>query len=122
MRLKALAAVLAGCLFTGLAAHATVMRVLVVESSDVDGYVRAIEQGKVLLKSKGSPIEIRVWRARFAGDQTGTIVVTAELPDLEALAKEDALEASDPEVKAWLQELAKMRKVVSDSVYSELTK
>lgn len=122
MRVKSLVAVLVWGLLGGIAAHASVMRVLVVETSDVDGYVRAIEQGKVLLKSKGSPVEIRVWRARFAGDQAGSIVVTAEFPDLEALARNDALEGSDPEVKAWLQGLGKMRKIVSDSIYTELTK
>jgi len=122
MRVKSLVAVLVWGLLGGIAAHASVMRVLVVETSDVDGYVRAIEQGKVLPKSKGSPVEIRVWRARFAGDQAGSIVVTAEFPDLEALARNDALEGSDPEVKAWLQGLGKMRKIVSDSIYTELTK
>lgn len=122
MRLKRLVAVVAWSLLGAASAHASVMRVLVIETSDVEGYVKAIEQGKVLLKSKGSPVEIRVFRARFAGDEAGSIVVTAEFPDLEALAKNDALEGSDPDVKAWLQGLAKMRKIVSDSIYTELTK
>jgi len=44
-----------------------------------------------------------------------------EYPNLEALAKDDAKMASDPELKSWLQSLDKLRKVVSDSVYNELT-
>jgi hypothetical protein len=42
-------------------------------------------------------------------------------PNLESLAKDDARFASDPELKSWLLSLDKLRKVVSDSVYNELT-
>jgi hypothetical protein len=96
------------------------MRVVVVETSDSDGYLKAIEQGRALLKSKGSTGTIRVWKARYAGSDAGAVVVAIEFANLEALAKDDAMMSSDAEVKAWLQSLDKLRKVVSDSIYNEL--
>jgi len=121
MRLKSLAGALVLCLLAGAAVEAATLRVVVVQPTDVDAYVKAIEQGKALLKSKGSLGTIRVWRARFAGTDAGAVVVSIEFPNLEALAKDDARFASDPELKSWLQSLDKLRKVVSDSVYNELT-
>lgn len=121
MRMKSLAGALALCLLGGAAADAATLRVVVVQPTDVDGYVKAIEQGKALLKSKGSTGTIRVWRARFAGPDAGAVVVSIEFANLQALAKDDALMATDPEIKTWLQSLDKLRKVVSDSVYNELT-
>jgi len=121
MRLRCLATAVLLCVLGGSMAQAATLRVVVVHATDADGYVKSIEQGKALLKSKGSPATIRVWRARFAGTDAGAIVVSVEYPNLEALAKDDAKMASDPELKSWLQSLDKLRKVVSDSVYNELT-
>ena len=33
----------------------TVLRVVVIETDDVDGYVKQVEQGKAILKKAGSP-------------------------------------------------------------------
>ena len=120
MRLRYLAAALALCLLGEAAAEAATLRVVVVQPTDTDAYVKALEQGKALLKAKGSEGTIRVWRARFAGPEAGAVVVSIEFPNLESLAKDDARFASDPELKAWLQSLDKLRKVVSDSIYNEL--
>lgn len=120
MRMTSLAGALVISLLAGAAVEAATLRVVVVQPTDVDAYVRAIEQGKALLKSKGSQGTIRVWRARFAGPDAGAVVVSIEFPNLEALAKDDARFATDPELKSWLQGLDKLRKVVSDSVYNEL--
>lgn len=121
MRMKSLAGALALCLLAGAAAEAATLRVVVVQATDVDAYVKAIEQGKALLKSKGGTGTIRIWRARFAGPDAGAVAVAIEFANLQALAKDDALMATDPEIKAWLQGLDKLRKVVSDSIYNELT-
>lgn len=121
MRMKSLAAAFLLCLTAGAAAEAATLRVVVVQATDVDAYMKAIEQGKALLKSKGSTGTMRVWRARYAGPEAGSIAVAIEFANLQALAKDDALMSSDPEVKAWLQSLDKLRKVVSDSIYNELT-
>lgn len=120
MRKTCLLAVFALLVAGAVAAEAAVSRVVVVQASDAAGYVKAIEQGKALLKAKGSSGNIRVWRARFAGENAGAIVVAIEYASLEALAKDDALLQSDPELRAWLQGLDKLRKIVSDSIYEEL--
>ena len=120
MRTKSLLAALALTAVATVSAEAAASRVVVVQASDAAGYVKAIEQGKALLKSKGSPGAIRVWRARFAGPNAGSIVVTIEYPNLEALAKDDARLQTDPELRSWVQSLDKYRKIVSDSIYEEM--
>jgi len=122
MRLKCLAAMLVLSLLGVVSAQAATLRVVVVEASDADGYLAAMEQGKALLKSKGSTGVIRVWKASYAGEAEGSIVVSVEFPSLEALAKDDALLSSDAEVMAWLKSLDKYRKIVSDGIYTELGK
>jgi len=120
MRLRHVVSVLTLFLLSGAPALAGVLRVVVVQTEDAAGYGKALDQGNALLKSKGSSAVIRVWRARFAGPDTGAVVASVEYPSLEALARDDARMASDPELRAWLQSLAKLRKIVSDSVYEEL--
>jgi hypothetical protein len=120
MRLKtSLIALVASVLFVG-AANASTLRVVVVQASDVPAYVKALQDGQALLKKKGSPAQIRSFVARYAGPEAGAVVVAVEYPNLEALAKDDALMRSDPDLIAWLQALAKIRKIVSDSIYEEL--
>lgn len=112
-------AVLLACSFFTPAAQAVVLRVVNVETDDVVAYVKQIEQGQVLLKKLGSNAIIRVWRARFAGPETGSVVVSIEYADLQTFAAEDKKVAADADYQAWLKGLAKMRKVVSDSLYEE---
>src|SRR5262245_32206911 len=119
MRALRLAAVLVLVLFMGAAAEAATLRVVVVQPSDLAGYLKAVEQGKALFKSKGNPAVIRVWRARYAGNEAGAVVVSVEYANLETLAKEESRFQSDPELRAWVQSLDKLRKVVSDSIYEE---
>jgi hypothetical protein len=120
MKLKmSLIALVASVLFVG-AAHATTARVVVVQTSDVAAYVKALQEGQALLKSKGSSAQIHAWVARYAGPEAGSIIVTVEYPSLEALAKDDAMMRNDADLRAWLERLAKIRKIVSDSIYEEL--
>ena len=120
MRLRFILACAAVGLMSGAAAEASVLRVVVVEASDAAAYTKALEQGKTLMKAKGLPADLRVWRARFAGDRAGAIVVGIEYSSLEALAKADATMNTDPDLKAWLASLSKVRKIISDSIYEEL--
>jgi hypothetical protein len=120
MRLRFILACAAVGLLLGAAAEAGVLRVVVVEASDAAAYAKALEQGKTLMKAKGLPADIRVWRARFAGDRAGSVVAAIEYPSLEALAKADATMNSDPELKAWLAGLSNVRKIISDSIYDEV--
>ncbi len=98
----------------------TVLRVVVIETDDVDGYVKQVEQGKAILKKAGSPGILRIWRADFAGSDTGSIVVSIEYENIQAFAAESAKLADNAEFQTWLKGLDKIRKIVSDSLYSEL--
>lgn len=108
-----------GLAFMG-SANADTLRVVVVDTADVAGYVKALEDGKALLKQKGSAAKMRAWVARYAGPDAGSVVVSVEYPSLEALAKDDAMMRSDADMRAWLERLGKMRKILSDSIYEEL--
>lgn len=116
--MKVLVVLLASVL--AVTAQAATLRVVGVKTSDAAAYVQAIGKGSALLKSKGSPAVVRVWRAQYAGDKAGSIVVSVEFPDLAALAKYNELMATDSELKSWLQGLDKLRTVESDSIYQEL--
>jgi len=83
--------------------------------------VKQIEQGQALLKKMGSTTTIRVWQARYAGNNAGAVVVSIEYPDWVAFATEGQKLAADAEYQTWLKGLSKVRKIVSDSLYEELT-
>jgi len=120
MKIKTgLLALIASLLLVGTA-NADTLRVVVLQTADVAAYIKALEAGKVLLKKKGSSAKIRAWLARYAGDDTGSVVVSVEYPNLAALASDEAMFSSDAELRAWLVSLGKVRKVVSDSIYEEL--
>ncbi len=98
----------------------TVLRVVVVQTDDVAGYLEQVEQGKALLKKVGSPAMLRIWQAGFAGPDTGSVVVSLEYENLQALAADMAKLADNAEFQTWLKGLDEIRKIVSDSLYSEL--
>jgi hypothetical protein len=120
MRSKAFLAVAAVWLLGAVSAHAAVLRVVVVETSDASAYAKALDKGKALMKAKGLPSNIRIFRARFAGDRAGAIVVTAEYANMEEFAKADEAILKDAELHAWLQSLGGLRKIVSDSLYEDV--
>lgn len=113
-------AVLVALSLAASAAQAATLRIVVVQTDNAEAYVKEVERGKALLKKAGSPVTLRVWRAQYAGPDTGAVVVSAEYPDLAALAKDNERMAADAELQAWLKGLDKLRKIVSDSVYQEL--
>ena len=102
------------------AQKATALRVVVVKTDNVAAYVQEIEKGRQLAKSMGLQGQVRVWRARFAGPQAGTVVVSIEYPNMAALASDDAKVNASSEYQSWLKGLDKIRTIVSDSLYSEL--
>lgn len=114
-----LIALIAAFLCAGIA-NANTLRVVVLQTADAAAYVKALEEGKAILKTKGSSGVIRAWQATYAGENTGMVVVSVEYPNLEALAKDYALMRNDADLRAWLAGLAKVRKIVSDSIYEEL--
>jgi hypothetical protein len=105
---------------TLFAAEHVVLRVVVVKTDSPDAYVKELEKGKALLKKLGSPAVIRVWRARFAGQDAGSVVASVEYPSMAAFVKDEAAIDASPEYQAWIKGLEKIRKIVSDSIYDEL--
>ena len=125
MRSRALSILVGLLVFIGssavaLAAEPVVLRVIVVQTDNLDGYLKELDKSQPMRKRLQSPAVIRAWRARFAGENAGDIVVSVEYPSLEAMARDEAKGAADPEWSAWLKGLDKMRKIVSDSLYTEL--
>jgi hypothetical protein len=119
-KLSLLVALLLACSFLTPAAQATVLRVVNVQTDDVGAYVKELERGQALLKKMGATAILRVWRARYAGPEAGSVVVSIEYPDLVTFANEDKKVSADADYQAWLKGLQKIRKVVSDSLYEEM--
>jgi hypothetical protein len=90
----------------------TTLRVIAVQTSDIKTYRHELEILQGEFKKEGLPVTLRVWRATYAGPDTGTIIVTLEVPDLGTLARiEDAVMKPNS---------AGMRKIVSDGIYEEI--
>ncbi len=124
MRRNTVAAVVVLLIVMGLcsgafAQKATVLRVVVVKTDNVAGYVQEIEKGRQLMKSMGLEFQTRVWQARFAGPEAGAVVVSIEFPNMAAFAADQAKMDASSEYQAWLKGLDKIRKIVSDSLYTE---
>ncbi len=103
-----------------LAQDAPVLRVIVVQSDNPSAYIKEVlETGQAHLKRVGSAGNLRVWTAKYAGSNAGSIVIAIEFSSLAALAADEKRTAADPALMAWIRSLDKMRKIVSDSLYSE---
>ena len=104
---------------TVFAQKSTVLRVLVIKTENVAGYVQELDKGQALLKKLGVQETLRVWQARFAGPEAGSVVVSIEFPSMSALVDSDTKTSANSEYKEWLKGLDKVRKIVSDSLYTE---
>ncbi len=101
------------------AQKATVLRVVVVKTDDPATYAQEIEKGRQVMKSLGIQGQTRVFQARFAGPEAGAVVVSIEYPNMAAFADAVAKTNASSEYQAWLKGLDKVRKIVSDSIYTE---
>jgi hypothetical protein len=102
---------------SSIAADSTVLRVLVIQTQDVSAYVSEVKNLQALYSKNGLQITLRVWRATYAGPDTGTIVLSAELPNLAAVATISDSVKKNPEIAAEMKKINGMRKIVSDSLY-----
>ncbi len=109
-----------GLLFSMGSAQAAMFRVVVVEVSDTALYMKEIENIRAGMKRLKIDATLRVMRARFAGEQSGAIVVAIEYKDMAAFAAADAALAADSEQQATMRRIEALRKIVSDSLYQEL--
>jgi len=119
-RLTVMLAAVVGLFALASSAEATVLRVVVVETNDVAAYMGQVNTLRASMQRLGSKSTVRVWRARFAGPNAGSIVVAVEYADMATFAKEDSMIASDAQYQATLKTMSQMRKIVSDSLYEEL--
>ena len=125
MRTKQLLLALATLLAIGsapvaLAAEPPILRVIVVETPDTKAYRHELDKLLLLERTVVPEVTIRVWRARFAGAETGTLIVASEVPSLAALAKIDEFGRTNAEYQASMRRLEQLRRIVSDSVYEEI--
>ncbi len=113
------------CLLVGAASNAafaqkgTILRVVVIKTDNPAAYVQEIEKGKQIMKSLGVQATTRVWQARFAGPEAGTIIASIEYPSMEAFADAYKKTNASPDYQNWVKDLDKIRKIVSDSIYTE---
>ncbi len=115
------ASAIGSALFAQMTGTASVLRVVVVQTADPAAYAAAIAEGQAILTGLGSEATIRVWQARFAGEDTGSIVAAIEWPSMSAMAADDELMGGSEEMDAWLAGLSELRTIVSDSLYQEIT-
>jgi ABC-type sugar transport system substrate-binding protein len=101
------------------AQKATVLRVVVIKTDNPTAYVQEIEKGRQVMKSLGVQGMTRVWQAKFAGPDAGLIVVSIEYPNMAAFVDADAKEHASADYQNWLKGLDKIRKIISDSLYTE---
>jgi hypothetical protein len=120
-KLMLLAVTILLCVAAPLRAQDTpVMRVIVVQTDNPAGYIKEVlETGQAHLKRLEGTGNLRIWKAKFAGSNAGSVVISIEYASLAALAAEDKKMAADPAFGTWVRSLDKMRKIVSDSLYSE---
>ena len=118
-RFSLIVALMLGMFLFATSAQATVLRVVVVETSDPKAYMGEIEKLRAHNTRLGSKTILRVWRARFAGEQAGDIVVSVEYADLATMVADMAKSDADAEFSATLKGMDGIRKIVSDSLYDE---
>ena len=104
---------------TAAAAEPKVMRVLVVETPDLKAYRHDLDLLLTLARTVVPDVTLRVWRARFAGADTGTVVVAAEFPSLAALAAIESFGKTSAEYAAIVRRIQALHHVISDSIYEE---
>lgn len=109
-----------GMLLGAMPLRAEVHRVVVVEVSDTAMYVKEIDNIRAAMKRLTLDGTLRVMRARFAGPESGAIVVAASYKDMASFAATDAALAADAENQATMRRIGALRKIVSDSLYEDL--
>ena len=100
----------------------TTLRVVTVSTSDVEAYVAELGKGKQMMAKLTPKMVMRAWQATFAGQETGTVIVSLEYPgSLSAFATAWEKTLADQKMADWLKGLGDLRKLVSDSLYRELS-
>src|SRR2546430_16634291 len=81
-------------------------RVVTVKTNNLSAYLAELDKGRAMLKRLGVSVQLRVWRAQYAGPEAGTLIVTQEYPSWGAFADGQAKNMADP---AIVQRVAGLR-------------
>ena len=98
-----------------------IVRIVVIEADDPSRYVTEVEKGKAILRRLEAKVDISVLQAKFAGSDTGTLLTVMKFADLNELAEDSAKMANDAEYQEWHAGLDKIRNIVSDSLYRQVS-
>src|SRR2546430_15108429 len=77
-------------------------RVVTVKTNNLSAYMAELDKGRAMLKRLGVSVQLRVWRAQYAGPQAGTLTITQEYSSWAAVADGQAKTMADPEFGKWL--------------------
>ena len=101
--------------------HST-LRVIMVDTDDAAAYAAQLKEGSSLIKKVAPKMTMRAWRATFAGNATGAVIVGLEYPgSLADFATAWEKIQADKSVSKWLSGLSGLRTIVSDSLYNEIS-
>ena len=101
--------------------HST-LRVVMVDTDDAAAYTAQLKEGSRLIKKVAPKMAMRAWRATFAGNATGAVIVGLEYPgSLADFATAWEKIQADKSVSKWLSGLSGLRTIVSDSLYNEIS-
>lgn len=129
--MKALLALLAAAAFgsaipgaVALAAESAgpaIMRVVVIQTSDLKTYAHELSVEEGMLHKVGVNCTFKVWEAHYAGPDTGTIVVALQFADWDNFTRYLNAGKMHPDLGAQMAKFnPSLRKVLSDSVYEEI--
>ena len=100
--------------------HST-MRVVVVETDDVDAYVEQLKIGNKLIRAQDENWNMTAWQSTFSGSTTGSVIVAVQYPgglaDFAAAWEKNMM---NDDITEWLEGLGDLRTIVSDSLYAEM--
>jgi hypothetical protein len=101
----------------------TVLQVVAVEveAGKLDKYVESVSKFNGIAKRLGLEASLRIWEATMAGTNTGTVIVGVLFPNLAAFAEASVKLDADSEWQKLISDLDDIRKIVSNSLYQELT-
>jgi hypothetical protein len=104
------------------AAESSTLRVVVVDTKDLKAYLATLGEVKRLTATAAPKMVVRAWQASYAGPDTGAIIVSVEHPgSMSKFASAWESMMADAQIAQKMGELGNLRKVVSDSIYQELT-
>ena len=100
----------------------TTLRVVTVSTSEVEAYVAELGKGKQMMAKLTPKMVMRAWQATFAGQETGTVIVSLEYPGpISAFATAWEKTLADQKMADWLKGLGGLRELVAESLYLELS-